>query len=840
MSAIPSNEFERWIATLYANKETPQKAAATIISDPRLFPHFPTTQDPDQKQPEQGQPLLTINTLAVSSVDVKFKVKQLLTDQFKVLLRHPSPLLYEALWLLMAALTACRKLDTCPGEFDSNAAEVTAKHNCILQRSKSLQEAKLLEVAVSIMLDGFAPSFKIEPRRAAMLYVSGLAEHSAPTLMTSFPKILPFLRETLTDEEADPVLWTLAVRTVSFIVEDENTRHTLLNAGLFQDVLFLLDQTCKPLFHDTRIAPYEGSSFFLLISTIRIEILALLCKLIRSELFRENSEWVREIAENDNFVWILGHSEFAEELATTMQAMRFLMRKRIIGFTMCKRMIPALLEHMTSDEATELVRYQSLKTIRCCLNVFTGSIIWPVMHSASPCVLTDLADILQTSGDAFIQETLAIFRDLTHSFDDTGGGGAETLGKRRATLGGIAKRVGAVSRPRSSSIRRSPSISPRTLQRKSIVPGSPMFQKLRAPDPRAILVSLCMPRITLLLEQRSQWPKAVIHQALCVVCNLAVVDTISQQLSNQKELIRTLFRICQESRPKNSNTRHKFQSATSSRIFSSAVMLYSVKRPAPAAKSSHDVRAFDSKENVHASSAHSLHNQHHETTPYMNAKILLDALSCIRNLCIDLRACTEIMEIGSPTLLKILTETAAHTQLHRVTLSILRNILLQDTSCIQRLISGLDNDDCDSDTPLFNDTGFIEEVVVALSASNEREAQQCAVEIVDALVKHGGDAVKHALLDAGCLSALLVPMNDAMAVEGVCEMAAGSFTLLQELLNSVMETRVDVWSRLRADWDAQDAAKVVRKSVVKREGKGKEAPVKKKKEMKGQKKRVVL
>ncbi|KAI8840318.1 hypothetical protein BJ741DRAFT_596986 [Chytriomyces cf. hyalinus JEL632] len=518
-----------------------------------------------------------------------------------------------------------------------------------------------------------------------------------------------------------------------------------------------------------------------------------------------------------------------------MKAMRFLMRKRITGFTMCKRMIPALLEHMTSDEATELVRYQSLKTIRCCLNAFTGSIVWPVMRSASPCVLTDLADILQGSGDAFIQETLAIFRDLTHSFDDTGGG-TETLGKRRATLGGIAKRVGgAASRPRSSSIRRSPSITPRASNRKSIVPGNPLFLKHRAPDPRAILVSICMPRITLLLELRSQWPKAVIHQALCVVCNLAVVDTISQQLSNQKELIRTLFRICQESRPKSSNARHKFQSATSSRIFSSAVMLYSVKRPA-ASKSSHDVRAFDSKENMHASSAHSLH---HETTPHMNAKILLDSLSCIRNLCIDHRACTEIMEIGSPTLLKILTETAAHTQLHRVTLSILRNILLQDTSCIQRLMSGLDNDDCDSDAPLFNDTGFIEEVVVALSASNEREAQQCAVEIVDTLVKHGGDPVKHALLDAGCLSALLVPMNDPMAVEGVCEMAAGSFTLLQELLNRVMETRVDVWSRLRADWDAQDAAKVVRKSVVKREGKGKEAPVKKKKEMKGQKKRVV-
>ncbi|KAJ3231598.1 hypothetical protein HDU81_003669 [Chytriomyces hyalinus] len=836
MNAIPSNEFERWTATLFANKETPQRAASTIISDPRLFPHFPTTPqvNPDQKPLEKGQAaLFTINKLAVSSVDVKFKVKQVLTDQFKVLLRHPSPLLYEALWLLMAALTACQKLSTCQGEFDSNAPDVKANHNCILQRAKTLQEAKLLDVAVSIMLDGFAPSFKIEPRRAAMLYVSCLAQHSAATLMTSYPKILPFLRETLMDEDADPVIWTLAVRTVSFIVEDENTRHTLMNAGLFQDVLFLLDQTCKPLFHEAHVAPYEGSSFFVLIGTIRIEILGLLCKLIRSELFKENSEWVREIAENDNFVWILNHSEFAEELATTMQAMRFLMRKQITGFTMCKRMIPTLLEHLTSDEATELVRYQSLKTIRCCLNAFTGSIVWPVMHTASPSVLTDFADILQASGDAFMQETLAILRDLTHSFDDTSGG-ADTLGKRRATLGGIAKRVGAVSRPRSSSIRRSPSISPRNTQRKSIVPGNPLFMKLRAPDPRTIVVSLSMPRITALLERRNQWPKEVIHQALCVVCNLAVVDTISQQLANQKELIRTLFRICQESRPK-SNTRNKFQSATSSRIFSSAVMLYSVKR-ITGAKSAQDVRAVESKENMHASSVHSLH---HETTPHMNAKILLDALSCIRNLCIDHRACAEIMEIGSPTLLKILTETAAHTQLHRVTLSILRNIILQDTSCIQRLISGLDNDDYDSDTPLFNDTGFIEEVVVALSASNERETQQCAVEIVDSLVKYGGDSVKHALLDAGCLSALLVPMNDAMAVEGVCEMAAGSFTVLQELLNSMMETRVDVWSRLRADWDAQDAAKVVQKGVVRREGKGKEGPVKtKKKEMKGQKKRV--
>jgi hypothetical protein len=56
----------------------------------------------------------------------------------------------------------------------------------------------------------------------------------------------------------------------------------------------------------------------------------------------------------------------------------------------------------------------------------------------------------------------------------------------------------------------------------------------------------------------------------------------------------------------------------------------------------------------------------------------MDCLACLRNMCIDEHACLVITSMGAPSLLNIFATAPAVSNLHSTTLSVLRNLAVQN------------------------------------------------------------------------------------------------------------------------------------------------------------------
>ncbi|KNC99336.1 uncharacterized protein SPPG_05584 [Spizellomyces punctatus DAOM BR117] len=213
---------------------------------------------------------------------------------------------------------------------------------------------------------------------------------------------------------------------------------------------------------------------------------------------------------------------------------------------------------------------------------------------------------------------------------------------------------------------------------------------------------------------------SITHHALCTICNLAVTDTIAQDISitGRSTLFSHIYRI----------------------IFD---------RDIP-------------------------------DTPFR-----LDALACLRNLCIDEDSCLLIASMGVPKLFELLFTGSPF--LRAEAMAVLRNLILQNRYCFDEF---------------FQVDGFIDELVADLSSQYTSTLQRCAVDIIHCYLTKGDTAHKRTFYDADCLPALLLPMeadNENKDVAVVC------FRILQDYeRRAVLESR-DHWTRIWVDWKAEDA-----------------------------------
>ncbi|KAI8616031.1 hypothetical protein BC830DRAFT_1119799 [Chytriomyces sp. MP71] len=762
---ITGKEFERWMMLLDEGKVAPQKARS-ILADSRLFPAL-DSGDAD-KQPGSKSTFTVIRQLVVASLDVCVELKPKDIEQLRVCLRYPSPLLYEALWLIMATLIRM------PAKSD----EYKYDPKRVLTRTKLLQDVKMHENAISLAIEGF-PSGKFEPRRAAMLYIAALADHSPRTIMSLYPKFIPFLFESMSDDSMDSVIVTLSVQIFSSMLEVPSSNPTILDcARLFEDSISLLSKKCTSEFGQG-LESGEAGSFLQLIKHSRIEILKLLKLLIKKDEVKDKT-----MNDCDRLLWILSHPTSDEEFVTALNLITYLLSKHFIGFNVSKKLISIVLEQLNSEESSELVQYSCLQAVKSCLSRFELNLMWPVMYGENASILSDLSDLLGHNHIDFTELSMLLLRNLTYITDDEAYSSVPhaSARKRRATLGDTLNKVGEPSRPRSSFAAKRASVAPRP----SILPTATVFPPPKSstaytgpPDPRPIVMSLAIRHVVALVEKFSHWPTTLIHDALCLICNLSVHDMTAQQLASQKGFIKAITDIFIESRPR---VARKPRTAVSQ-----ANLLYSMKK-------STSLGSF-ARLNGSTSSMNSTVDVKHLANP----TLVVDCLCCLRNLCIDEASCLEILDRGSRHILRLLTESAANSEAYKVALAVLRNLALQNNACLRRLMFGEDSEE--PEKHVSDETHFVEEVVVALS-TNEPDGQQCALDIVEKIIMDGGTDAKKALLDAGCLSALLVPMSSGSVN---AEKAVKCFTDLQGFQKQGLQHGVDIWSRLQASWKAQDA-----------------------------------
>ncbi|KAJ3295260.1 hypothetical protein HDU79_009581 [Rhizoclosmatium sp. JEL0117] len=476
----------------------------------------------------------------------------------------------------------------------------------------------------------------------------------------------------------------------------------------------------------------------------------------------------------DPWIWILKNSEQNEEVAHVLQMLSFLIQHDHTGHSTVISILPSLLENV--DSFSDLVKYFSLKTLKTCLAKFPT--LWATIYTLRESILFDLSKMLTSKPNEFISLSLSILRDLTCISDE--------------------------SVYESEKLFNSDPINPRK-KRQSLFPGlskapnSVDVNKLgknNAPDPRLLVFSHISPQLTRIIQNPTSWSKTIVHYALGIICNFSVNDYLSQQIAHIPDAIKSIFRLFQDSRQKINSS--KSMSRATSTVQVASNMLYSV-RNTPKQSEVQLATSTSNQPSLSVTSAVPI-----ITTSSLNEKegskpsdtdILLDCLCCFRNLCIDEYACLEILNMASPIFLKMLAENSAHSYTHRVSLSVLRNLVLQNNQCLNRLLYG-----DDEEVNAYADTGFVDEVVVALSAKNEREGQICAIDIVEKMIKDGGDICKKALIDAGCLTALLIPMNDSKP-DHHTEKAAQCFTILKEYQDANM---IDIWTRLRNEWNSKD------------------------------------
>ncbi|KAI8912982.1 armadillo-type protein [Powellomyces hirtus] len=157
---------------------------------------------------------------------------------------------------------------------------------------------------------------------------------------------------------------------------------------------------------------------------------------------------------------------------------------------------------------------------------------------------------------------------------------------------------------------------------------------------------------------------------------------------------------------------------------------------------------------------------------------LVNSLSLLRNLCIDTPSCLSIASLGGTLLFEILF-TTRNAQIRKLVMSILRNLILQNTYC--RI-------------EFWEASGFLDELIVDVT-STDADLQLYTVEIIWSYIASNRKRAK-ILADMDAMNALLLPMER----EGlVAQLASKCFLRLKEVATSI-----DVWKLILAEWNEAD------------------------------------
>ncbi|KAJ3052722.1 hypothetical protein HK097_005814 [Rhizophlyctis rosea] len=190
----------------------------------------------------------------------------------------------------------------------------------------------------------------------------------------------------------------------------------------------------------------------------------------------------------------------------------------------------------------------------------------------------------------------------------------------------------------------------------------------------------------------------------------------------------------------------------------------------------------------------------HPTPPILQT----DTLATLANLCIDTPSNLLILQTGLPLLLKTLFTSAPSCRPD--CMATLRNLILQTPFCFSEIIT---------------QEGFVTELVANVP-SRRHLLQGYALEIVWEYLSKGDDSIKKLFWEAGCMSAVLVPMEerrittnesvddlrggegeDLYNVEWNKTIAGKCFRVLAEYEERVVGVK-DPWMRVWGEWKEQD------------------------------------
>ncbi|KAJ3016288.1 UNVERIFIED_CONTAM: hypothetical protein HDU68_012283 [Siphonaria sp. JEL0065] len=303
-------EFERWLILLDKNKDAStidsatQKINAAILADPRLYHMYqiyPACSFCLDNKDAGSNAFTAIRRLTAVSIESHYELKKAQLDQFKIFLRSPNPTVYEAFWLMLAALI--RK---------SNAGD--QDNGGVLARVRMLQENRLHDRAISISIEGF-PTGEIGPRRAAMLYVLALCQQDTNVVVTNYGRLLPFLRDLLPSKRIDPVILTLVVHCLHILAKDPVHKKAYLDSGLFEQTWELLSRTCDESFEEEFFDYVSSSHYSELCRSIRMEATNIIKSLMKDNAFSTKPDLLALIQKCEAWIWIVKNSDHDEEIA---------------------------------------------------------------------------------------------------------------------------------------------------------------------------------------------------------------------------------------------------------------------------------------------------------------------------------------------------------------------------------------------------------------------------------------------------------------------------------------------------------------------------------------------
>ncbi|KAJ3109433.1 hypothetical protein HDU97_006678 [Phlyctochytrium planicorne] len=251
-------------------------------------------------------------------------------------------------------------------------------------------------------------------------------------------------------------------------------------------------------------------------------------------------------------------------------------------------------------------------------------------------------------------------------------------------------------------------------------------------DPRWTVFQFVFTRIQEVLKTWTQCPASSLTHILGLLCNLSTQDKLAQHLAADPSVMSTLLEIVKDT----------------------------------------------------------AHSQADKPT---QAELKAVALECIRNLCIDEKACKAFLKIGGDVFLRVLLTSTAGTDNHTVSFAILRNLILQNDSCFTTFVL------CNNEVPNNLCSNLISEVVSGLSSMDVHGVQRYSLDILSMTLDRGGEKMRQILLDEGCLEALVVLM-DTSVDHFNAEVATRCFRLLR----ASKEVDEDPWTRIMKEWKRQE------------------------------------
>ncbi|KAJ3385058.1 hypothetical protein HDU84_002472 [Entophlyctis sp. JEL0112] len=394
---------------------------------------------------------------------------------------------------------------------------------------------------------------------------------------------------------------------------------------------------------------------------------------------------------------------------------------------------------------------------------------WPILFNSGPSVLSCLSILLASPNDKVVQLTLILLQHIT--FVDE----ASMLNGNK-------------------------------VYENIVIDGSREFV---GPDPRVCLYDLILPNLNHVLNTSRQLQVRL--YVLKTLVNVSVHDQLAQKIAHNEQIMTALFSLFHMCRNHHRTVDGYSCTKKASQIHASAATLldWPKSRNAPTINRKTSIKQ-----------ANDLAKKE-----YCDAMVVLECLSCFRNLAIDEYACSTLFLKGSPFFQSILDSNLVNSTVHEVALSVLRNLVTQDDNELSRTMKSEDK------TRILRKE-FIEDVVAVLMTQRNVRSQKCALDIVDRMVRSENEEAKDTLVHSGCLEALSV----VMASPGLgkhAQLAADSFRALQ-LWHQENIVGNDTWTRLRGTWETADRAERNRgagaaarkKNRKKQKSRGKQKPAK--------------